>query len=110
MYKSQREPIKDDDFSSSEPLFGVVSKSNVASPSQAVVYLTNCGQVVRTLPSWKAPDDVIPQGKLSLSQTANFRLFQTEKSLQSKIFKFYENGRMFPKQIENTEGKGEIAL
>ena len=36
--------------------------------------------------------------RLSLSQTTNFRLFQTD-----------ENGKKFPKHVENTVGKGEIA-
>ena len=39
----------------------------------------------------------------------NFRLFQTEKSFQTTIFKFDENGRKLSKRVENTVGKGEIA-
>ena len=38
----------------------------------------------------------------TLSQTTSFRLFQT-KSLQTTI------NRKFPKRVENTVGKGEIA-
>ena len=38
----------------------------------------------------------------------NFRLFQTEKVAEDN-FKFDENGRKLSKQVENTEGKGEIA-
>ena len=34
----------------------------------------------------------------------NFRLFQTDDN-----YKFNENGRNFPKRVENTVGKGEIA-
>ena len=37
----------------------------------------------------------------------NFRLFQTER-VHRHNFKFDENGRKFSKQVENTEGKGEI--
>ena len=40
-------------------------------------------------------------------QTTNFRLFQTE--FADDNFKFDENGRKLSKQVENTEGKGEIA-
>ena len=45
---------------------------------------------------------------LTLYQTTNFRLFQTER-LCRRQFKFDENGRKFFKQVENTVGKGEIA-
>ena len=43
---------------------------------------------------------------LTLSQTTNFRLFQTQAD---ENFKIDENGRKFSKQIENNVGKGEIA-
>ena len=47
---------------------------------------------------------------LTLSQTTNFRLFQTERvNNADDNFKFYERGRMLLKQVENTVGKGEIA-
>ena len=49
------------------------------------------------------------QPPLTHYQTTNFRLFQTEKSLQKTIFKFNENGRKLSKWGENTLGKGEIA-
>ena len=45
---------------------------------------------------------------LTLSQTTNFRLFQTEM-LMDDNFNFDENGRNFFKWVENTVGKGEIA-
>ena len=45
---------------------------------------------------------------LSLSQTTNFRLFQTEEFAVDNL-KFYENGRKFSKSVENTAGKGPIA-
>ena len=45
---------------------------------------------------------------LTLSQTTNFRLFQT-KSLQTTILTLMKNGRKFFKRAENTVGKGEIA-
>ena len=44
---------------------------------------------------------------LTVSQKTNFRLFQTER-VADDIFKFDENGREFPKKVENTVGKGEI--
>ena len=50
--------------------------------------------------------------RLSLSQTTNFRLFQTETKLKGfadSNFKLDENHRKFSKGIENTVGKGEIA-
>ena len=36
----------------------------------------------------------------------NFRPFQTERVCRQQ---FYENDRMFSKQVENTVGKGKIA-
>ena len=45
---------------------------------------------------------------LTLSQTTNFRLFQTER-LHTTIVNCNENGRKLSKRIENTERKGEIA-
>ena len=47
---------------------------------------------------------------LTLSHMTNFRLCQSESVSRQEKFKFYENGRKFPKQVENTVGKGEIAL
>ena len=46
---------------------------------------------------------------LTLSQTTNFRLFQTQRNCRRQFLKFYENSRIFSKQVENTVGKGEIA-
>ena len=43
---------------------------------------------------------------LTLSQTTNFRLFQTERLCRRQ---FDENGRKFSKWIENFVGKGKIA-
>ena len=45
---------------------------------------------------------------LILSQTRNFRLFQTEKFADDS-FKFDEHGRQFFKWEENTVEKGDIA-
>ena len=45
---------------------------------------------------------------LTFSQTTNFSLFQIKGSADDN-FKFDENDRKFSKQVENTEGKGEIA-
>ena len=44
---------------------------------------------------------------LTLSQTTNLRLVQTERADDN--FNFVENGRKLFIQIENTVGKGEIA-
>ena len=44
---------------------------------------------------------------LTLSQTTNFRLFQTEEFADDK-FGLDENGRKFSKLVENTVEKGEI--
>ena len=43
-----------------------------------------------------------------LSQTTNFRLFQTEKGCRRK-FKFDENGRTLSERVESTVRKREIA-
>ena len=45
---------------------------------------------------------------LTLSQTTNFRLFQTGRFHRSNL-KFDENGRKFSKLVENNVGRGEIA-
>ena len=47
--------------------------------------------------------------KVTVSQTTNFRLFQTERVADDN-FESDENGRKFSKWVENTVGKGEIAL
>ena len=46
---------------------------------------------------------------LTLSQTTNFRLFQTDEFADNN-FKFDENDRKFSKRIENTVRKGQTAL
>ena len=45
--------------------------------------------------------------ELTLSQTTNFRLFQTE--IADDSFKFDEYSRKFSIRVDNTAGKGEIA-
>ena len=45
---------------------------------------------------------------LTLSQTTNLRLFQSERFCRQQ-FRFDENGRNFSKRVENTVGIGEIA-
>ena len=45
---------------------------------------------------------------LTLSQTTNFRLFQTERVADDNS-KFDENGEEFSKRGENNVAKGEIA-
>ena len=45
---------------------------------------------------------------LILSQTTNYRPFQTQ-SVCRRNFKLDENGGKFFKRVENTVGKGEIA-
>ena len=45
---------------------------------------------------------------LTLSQTPNFRLFQTERVCRRQ-FQFDEDGTKFFKWVENAVGKGEIA-
>ena len=45
---------------------------------------------------------------LTLSQTTNFRLFQTERVCRRQ-FEFDQTGRKFSKWLENTVGKGELA-
>ena len=45
---------------------------------------------------------------LTLSQTTNFRLFQSE-SVCRRHFRFGENYTKLFRRVENTVGKGEIA-
>ena len=45
---------------------------------------------------------------LTLPQTTNFRFSQTERVADDN-FKFYENARKFPRWVENTAGREEIA-
>ena len=47
--------------------------------------------------------------ELNLSQTTNFRLFQTQKKSADENFRFDESDRMFSKRLENTVEKGDIA-
>ena len=51
----------------------------------------------------------ISWSELTHYQTTNFRLFKTERVYRHN-FKFDENGRKLSKWVENTVGKGEIAL
>ena len=46
---------------------------------------------------------------LTLSQTTNFRLFQTEGDLQTTHSNVMKKGRKLFKLVENIVGKGEIA-
>ena len=46
---------------------------------------------------------------LTLSQTTNFRLFQTQKTLQMTILNLTTMARKVFKSVENTFGKGETA-
>ena len=46
---------------------------------------------------------------LTLSQTINFRLFQTEKFVDNN-FKFDKSCRKFSNRLENTVGKGDNAF
>ena len=49
------------------------------------------------------------QRVLTLSQTTNFKPFQTEKSFETTISNLMKMARQFCKRVENTVGKGEIA-
>lgn len=45
----------------SDPLFGLLNKTTTtltANPSNSILYLPNAGQIVRSLPSWKIPENV----------------------------------------------------
>ena len=52
--------------------------------------------------------DQCSHSDLTLSQTTNFRLFQTERFADDN-FEFKENGRKLSNWVENNVGKGEIA-
>ena len=45
---------------------------------------------------------------LTLSQTTNFRLFQTERVCRRQIFLFDENGGKCPRRVKNIVREGEI--
>ena len=64
VYKSPREPLKDENANTtSDPMFGMMgSKPTNQSPVPGIVYLPGCGQIVRTLPNWKAPEGVLSKG------------------------------------------------
>ena len=53
---------------------------------------------------------VLSGNGLTLSQTSNVRLFQTERLCRGQLFKFDENDRKLSKWVQNTGGeKGETA-
>ena len=54
------------------------------------------------------PSNLLLEHFLTLYQTTNFRLFQTENNADDN-FKFDENSIKLSKWVENTVGKGEIA-
>ena len=68
----------------------------------------NTGQTAQTMQADILVGCYFLQMYLTLSQTTNFRLFQTEEFADDN-FEFDENGRKFTKQVENTVRKGEIA-
>ena len=66
VYGIHREPLSDENpMDKSDQLIGniVGGKSTSQSQVSSSVYLPECGQVVRTLPTWKVPDGVIARGK-----------------------------------------------
>ena len=46
----------------SDPFFGLVSKPASPNPGRTIAYLPESGQVIRALPTWQVPKDVIPEG------------------------------------------------
>ena len=72
--------------------------------SEQVMYLFNPVLDHKILASSKLK--AFADNKLTLSQTKNFRHFQTERVCN---FKLDENGRTIFRWVENTVGKGEIA-
>lgn len=62
IYKSPREPLKEKQTGSGNQLLGFTRKSEKQSQAPSILYLPGCGQVVRTIQTWKAPEDVLPKG------------------------------------------------
>ncbi|KAH3874340.1 hypothetical protein DPMN_037582, partial [Dreissena polymorpha] len=57
LYRSPRAPTED----SLLPSVLKGNKPGTPSASPSIVYLPQCGQVVRAMPNWKAPEDVVPK-------------------------------------------------
>ena len=59
-------PAGDGTESDSSLLSRIVGKPTSPSSGAGTVYLPGCGQVVRTLPNWKAPEGVLHKGSARL--------------------------------------------
>ena len=81
-----------------------VARSHAKYPFPPACTSEVCGKNINFLLIFTSQDQ--PQA-LTLSQTTNFRLFQTQFADIS--FKFDKNGRKFYRWVENTAGKGVIA-
>ena len=64
VYGIPREPLTDENpLDKADQMIGnLVGKSTNRSLASTSVYLPDCGQVVRTLPTWKVPEGVIARG------------------------------------------------
>jgi len=81
VYSSTREPLTDENSNKTDSLFGRASKPTNQSSLPSTTYLPGCGQVVRTLPPWRSPEEVLPKDKrayvsglLEVTDLANHKL------------------------------------
>ena len=52
-----------DSVKKSDPFFGLVSKPASPNPGRTIAYLPESGQVIRALPTWQVPKEVVPEGR-----------------------------------------------
>ncbi|KAK7090090.1 von Willebrand factor A domain-containing protein 8-like [Littorina saxatilis] len=83
IYSAPRQELQmSDTVKKSDPLFGLVSKPASPNPGRTVAYLPESGQVIRALPTWMVPEDVVPEaaskpdlsGYLEVSDLAGHKL------------------------------------
>ncbi|KAL4221611.1 von Willebrand factor A domain-containing protein 8 [Mactra antiquata] len=86
VYTSPREPAKGEQPFTAETLLGLKSKkSSQSSQTPSTLYLPGCGQVVRTIPTWKAPE-----GILAKENRARVSGFLEVADLPNKVLRYIQ--------------------
>ncbi|KAL3861823.1 hypothetical protein ACJMK2_007838 [Sinanodonta woodiana] len=82
VYGIPRQPLKNDNpIIRSDPFLGLPSKPSTLNAASSIIFLPESGQVVRTIPTWKVPEEVTPKdqkphvgGYMEVSDLADHKL------------------------------------
>ncbi|KAL8625507.1 hypothetical protein ACOMHN_014596 [Nucella lapillus] len=62
VHSAPRPPLPvSNEVKKADPFFGLVSKPASPNPGRTIAYLPDSGQVVRALPSWQVPKEIVPE-------------------------------------------------